>query len=325
MGWHFFWAAAALVLMAGCMGGEASLQRLPVITPTIDARPTATEVNEGPGAIEGLVVDDEFRPLPQSLVEVFRRKSDIFLQLKLTTDEGGRFAARGLAEGQYIVYVGRVGYYDDRPRLFVVEDGRSTTHTWTLEPLPAPDPFHKTFNHRAGFTAFVCAQVLGQNVSAACDPLSSRSAPTGHVVDEINQTDLHTLVVEANWTPAAPLVCNAGVLTHVFGPGHTGTLDDAAASNPNHWDNLPRVKAPTRLFVPRYGDEPVAMLSAHRRSLNGGENVTTHGRWQFVMEPYAAAQLGTVVDVSCLVFQTVDEYATVFHGRAAAVDWSALT
>lgn len=305
------------------MGGRGAPHGGPItVVPTTFARPTETVLHEGPGEFVGRVLDDEVRPLPEALIEVFRRKSDLVFQLALKTDEFGVFVVRGMAAGEYVVYVSKPGYRPHKPEIVVVEDGRTTRADWTLEPGPARDPFHTTKPYVWSVSAAACLMLNGQPVSGAC---TGGPSSWSYNVDEINNTLLMTLVVESRWAPTLGS-CPGGVRNDVHSPDQIGPLASDAArapSNPYHWDNLPQASSPTRILIDRFGSEATAMLSAARTELNGGANITTHGRWYVISSPHHRPTLGTPVDYGCMAQQSVTTAVTFFHGtKAPSATWT---
>lgn len=73
-------ALAAILPLAGCFGGEAS----PAASPS-PTQPLAADV----GAIEGLVVDAEQRPVAEATVRA--ENTDLRVNRSATTGEDGRF------------------------------------------------------------------------------------------------------------------------------------------------------------------------------------------------------------------------------------------
>lgn len=313
---------ALLLLVSACMGGAARPRGAPItVVPTTFARPTETVLHEGPGQLEGRVLDDEVRPLPEALIEVFRRRADLVFQLRLQTDADGLFVVRGMAAGEYVIYVSKPGYRPHKPEIVFVEDGKTTRADWILPPGPARDPFHatKTFSWNSGYSA--CPMALGGPAPLACLGASS-TYPL--IVDEVNNTLLMSLFVEARW-PSATSLCPGAVRTDVYSPDQAGGYDTPNAqslSNPYHWDNLPQSRSPTKVFIPRYGDA-TAMMSSERTGLNGGANITTHGRWTILSSTQPHPVLGAPLDYSCMIAQTVATALTSFHGNPApGANWS---
>lgn len=314
-------ALVLLVLASACLGAQARPRGGPVtVVPTTFARPTETVLHEGPGELVGRVLDDEYRPLPESLVEVFRRRNDLVFQLALKTDAEGVFAVRGMSAGEYVVYVSKPGYFPHKPEIVYVEDGKTTRADWFLVPGPARDPFHTTKSSSFSTSAAVCTMANGQPLPSCLTTANTYLYP----VDEINNTLLMSLVMEARWSPSSA-ACPGSLRTDVYAPDQASPYNTEAAraaSNPNHWDNLPHATSPTKVFIPRFGDA-TAMMSPERTDLNGGRNITTHGRWTVYASTYARSQLGLAVDYSCFAFQTVALATTFWHGTPApGANWT---
>ena len=315
-----------VTLFAGCAAPAVETVAPPSSAPTV--------VNKAGGTAQilGTIRDDEGRGIEGAEIEVAHRTTSN--ATRLASDAAGRFTLEGLEAGTYVVYARKLGFFDAQPKSVELDEGETAQVNVTLRPLPSIVPFHQTKNFRVMMTWNACV-VVGAPVSVTQCGASVHN--TGNIttrieVDEMQTGELDTMVVEMKWTPTVGL-CPASFRSDVFSPDQAD-LDATfpsinsrhwADSNPFHWDNVPdRVKSPTRLVIQRVGD-PLAMHSAERTELNGGEPIETSGGWTIQPWYYATGPNGLPVDVYCVANQPVDIWSTVFFvDPMPTADWTAV-
>ncbi|MBI2077486.1 MAG: carboxypeptidase regulatory-like domain-containing protein [Euryarchaeota archaeon] len=324
-------ATALVIASAGCVDAAPTT----ALGASSSAPQATVHQSAGQGTLDGVVLDDEARPIEGAKVAGQHR--DVMNQtFEVASGPGGRFLVTGLQEGTYIVQVTRFGYYPSPPRLVEVKDGETASLILTLEPTPSYEPFHatKTHNIHWNWDAGVILPVVGyQGATGTSWEGSNVTEP--YPIDEKASGELTGIIVEAVWTPSLAYFSGA-FRTDLYSPEQTG-LDATfpplngrhwADTNPFHWDNVPeRARSPTYLFVPRNGDNVSAMHSTQRTALNGGSPIETSGRWLLEVQSageYAKGAFGTPVDVAGTWDQNVRIHVTFFFMGDPEPGWTFL-
>lgn len=175
--------------LAGCAGGPAA---------PVSERPTAS-FNEETGGIEGLVVDDEERPIGGASVKL------VGAYRTTNTTEEGRFAFGELPPATYLVLAERAGFIKRQVPAEVPL--ANVTHVKiVMSPVPPPVPYADagfTLNgHIRGGYAYRVGPVSG-NASGnggAAIPESLRTVNTGNIFPKAGW---QTILFEVNWKPAS--------------------------------------------------------------------------------------------------------------------------
>lgn len=325
---------ALVLVLAGCLGNGGPAARGPGDGAPAPIKPTSRiEVNRGTATIDGLVADEELSPIDGAEVQVVRERNESVAPLALRTDAEGRFVAKGLEGGAYLVYAAKKGFREAPPKRVTVVEGESTFLRLVLERLPSPDPFHESKSWRFQNTIHRCVRVAGVTINCNIYAfIGSGPYVYTYVNDKLpDVSPMRTFVVELVWTDSDSF-CRAGERIDVFSP------DELAPQNPNndgtnrsvhspdhpyHWDNLPSVMSPIRVFIPRDGAGAWAMWSAKRTELNGGSRINLTGQWTVNVTTYPVNSLGnSPVFVSCITQRNLTLWATVFYVEPAAADWS---
>lgn len=298
------WVGLLIIgMFAGCVGSNETKGGSPE-----SVAPTATvDANVGEGVIQGLVMDLEARPVAQAKVGVYQPDNLANgTSLELFSDESGKFLVEGLAFGEYVVAVQKVGYRPTDPRTVDVNETGPAVVEIALEQILPPQAHHKTVLYRLhvenAFCLLACF-ALYQGSSNWSDPVANN--------EEINGP-LMSLVFEATWVPSQP-VCTMGIGLGLYSP------EDKA-----FWYHSPdRASGSNRLVVLRTGDAD-AMLSPERTEANGGTPIPTDGDWSANSYFWAPTpNLGTPVDPDCSAYQDYDVAWTSFWVQPGAADFSA--
>lgn len=123
--------SVAALLLSGCSGNSDAGSQ------SVDGGSDA-DPNVEVGALQGIVVDDERRPIPEA--EIMAQPGD----RRATSNDNGRFIFAKLPVGEYTLEATRGGYYNASLKA-VVEPRRTTSVLVTLLPLPADVAFYVTF------------------------------------------------------------------------------------------------------------------------------------------------------------------------------------
>lgn len=220
-------ASFALMLLAGCLGGEDDLGA----DNGESQQSSQAEVTEQTGAVRGTVSSDLFEPLGGARVELLtqdRASTDH----TATVDPEGEFAISRVDPGQYIVFVTAVGYESGQRSVEIVA-GEIATAQFQLEALPHDGPFMETWDV-TGFIDWAaswqaeapgegCVEIDGTSgLGKTCGGVRSGFSENGEIrfgpsqsVDgwegngdeffEADMEDVKTILVEMTWTPAGPL------------------------------------------------------------------------------------------------------------------------
>lgn len=311
-----------IFLLAGCAGAAPESGQL-VPTGSIDA-------GQGVGKIIGLVLTSEQLPIEGVTIRILPKSNPQGNVVTVSTDEGGKFEVIGLEPGVYTVYATMEAFKDLLPLNVDVVGGAASNIVVTMQEARVLKPFHESFSRVVTFPANACiiAPVdTPDDCTGAFDP-SNLTTPFPN--DEELNGPLQDLIVEATWSPTAPM-CAEGFQHHVFSPeqqdldltyvgGNEAFWND---TNPYHWDNVPDATTnPTYLRIQREGD-PLAMFSQERNALNGGKPIAVVGEWKiqtWPLEQEGAA--GTPVDFSCHVNQSAEVWVTAFYVAPAPAEWT---
>jgi hypothetical protein len=313
-----------VVLLAGCADKSALKE--------VSATTTAPPPPES-GAIAGTVTDEELLPIEKARVQIVG--SDGATPIEEFTDEKGAFSAEGLTPGRYQLFVTHVAHRDAVPKFADVLAGEIVEVHFQLDVLRIQTPFVSILPYTFFYNLAWCfPEAVGQlNNGIYCQGLGWDTANITHqfLVDEPTNGILATLVHESRWTAATP-VCQLGMQLDVYSPQQAtlpanGDMSDPARGdgNPFHWTN-PTVTSPTKIFAPRDGSEPDAMMSPKRTELNGGNPIVTDGKWSVLhWGTHADGPAGLPVPIGCTIEQRLDGYISLFYvAPAPGPEWSAL-
>lgn len=292
---------ALLALWSGCTSSAG------LASDSADS--SSVQTSEGEGTIEGVVTDDEIIPLHRARIQIVSMTDKSLPAIDLLTDDGGKFVVEGLAVGEYVVYVSKVGYREPAPETVLV--GQEMVRLiFLLERLAVQVPFHESVRYQTSIPLMVCAVYPGNFFCFRPYGQFPNQFYT-HVVEESQKGLLQSLIIEMRWTPRTP-GCPGGMRNNVFAP-EAETFTDTSKSNPYHWDSLPRVNSPTRLFIPREGNDLAAMWSAARTQLNDDEPIETSGKWTIVTNPHPAPAGAAQIGFDCAQSQPFENWLTSFY------------
>jgi hypothetical protein len=310
----------AALLGAGCAGPAST----PAAQATV-AAVTSADVHQGGARIEGRVVDAEFVPVPDALVQVYPGDDQHRSVANVSSDARGAFVVQGLDKGRYVLYAARTGYRSAAPKRVEASDIGATNVTITLEALRAPRPFHVTSSYQFHYTLSVC---YAGSQGTCLDLLPGGNTTIVYRIDEKADGPLQTLVIEMRWTPTS-VACDDPMRSDVYSPDQVpSSYYDAATrgpKNPHHWDNLPGTTSPTRVWIPRAGSDGRAVDSAARLAANAGKPLRTSGVWQIIADGAPHRYLDTeALSFSCATDQRIDLWATSFYVNPASDEhWTA--
>lgn len=312
-------------VLSGCADGTQAESDAGAAVPNA---PTVLNQERGAGVIEGVVVDAEGAPIPAARIQILSTTDRDLPLNELATDEAGKFRAEGLAGGGYVVYVSKRDYLDIDPRVITVEDGSTLELRFELDRRRVYVPFHESLPWVRYYLPHFCVtaastfQCLGPGIYF----LGSGTNETyAYDADELASGELHGVVVEMQWQSSMP-GCVGGFRSDIYAPDQ-GTIGSNArsAANPYYWTNVPHVRTPTHLLIPRNGADPIAMHSPDRVELNDGRPLATDGKWQIRTLYHPGPTFGTPADFSCAVEQRVNNWLTAFYVKPPPTDdWSAL-
>lgn len=316
---------AATLVLSGCAASPKPAAGAAAAVP--DA-PAVLNQERGAGVIDGVVVDSEGAPIPAARIQILSTTDRDLPLTELATDEAGKFRAGGLAGGGYVVYVSKRDYFDLEPRVITVEDGSTLEMRFELERRRVYVPFHESLPWVRYYLPHLC--VTGANTFQCVGPgiyfLGSGTNETyAYDADELASGELHGVVVEMQWQSSMP-GCVGGFRSDIYSPDQ-GTIGSGArsSSNPYYWTNIPNVRTPTHVLIPRSGDDPIAMHSPDRVELNEARPLATDGKWQIRTLYHPGPTVGTPADFSCAVEQRVNNWLTAFYVKPPpSNDWSAL-
>ncbi|MBI2077516.1 MAG: carboxypeptidase regulatory-like domain-containing protein [Euryarchaeota archaeon] len=188
------WPALLVVALlgSGCMGTGAK-------TAPASAPPTAAH-DDATGGVEGLVRDDEFKPISGANLAI------IGVNQSARTGDDGRFAFSKLAPADYLMTVNRTGYFD-RQVGFSVPVAAVAKIDVVLAAIPPPLPYADAGYRYTGFMrgaySYRVASVSGNNsgYDAAAAPEAYRSFVSGEFKP---QPGWRTILIEVSWDPPAP-------------------------------------------------------------------------------------------------------------------------
>lgn len=309
----------AVSALSGCLSGSP-----PAPQANLPDDISVVVLDEGTGALVGHVVDPDGNGLDQVKVGLLRSEGNPILA---QTNAEGDFEVRGLAPGSYEVAAMKDEYQPAPPTTVVIDRGILSQVTITL--TPNPNPFRETLRFAGYIQEHVCATVNTRAASAADFCHTSHGGTPSEFSVFVNETSrgpLEALIVEITWTPKVS-TCSPIIRPMVYAPQPTkiGSKDTGNTADPTYWDGTKAAsKSPVRLLIVRNGTED-AMHAANRTTLNEGKPIQTNGLWRVAFEPEAARSLGTPIDVSCAVDQTLDIYVTTFYNEPAPENWSALS
>ena len=147
---------ALLLGFSGCVEEPAA--------PT-DLEPDSAPIADGTGSIHGNVVDSSLIPIEGAQVGV------VSLNLVTVTTSDGLFQLDGLPPGRHDLAVQKLGYASIASSVDVIE-GQRASKTFTLEPLPATDPYSVVLVERGSFGCGIAyrpqqAGIVGASVCGA--------------------------------------------------------------------------------------------------------------------------------------------------------------
>lgn len=300
--------SAATLLLAGCSSGSGS---------------GSLGVDEGSdegsqvevGALQGIVVDDERRPIPEA--EIVAQPGD----RRVTSSDNGRFVFAKLPVGEYALNATRGGYYNASLKA-VVEPRRTTSVLVTLLPLPADVAFYESFPYSGLQRCMLYTNVF----------LASCSYPYTAAYGAAKQQGVNL----SNYGLPPDVMENRYRYNFTAGPDHTGIVselawragtdaaryyvlqlscawydaivDDCVAPGQTTWQ-------PTNTYARARGVNPLRI--EWKQDL--------HPEWlPWVM---SRAYLSGPADrpAGVAVDQRIDMYNTVFYGAPVPNDWSILT
>lgn len=123
------------VVVAGCAGGGA---------PSDDGTIVDRDPPEGGGTVEGLVTDDQVRPLGGAIVAV------LDVDAQTTTDDTGKFSLQGLQPGTVQVVAQKLGY-ETAARSVEVAEGEVAKVTFELAAIAVSEPYTEVLGPFAGY------------------------------------------------------------------------------------------------------------------------------------------------------------------------------
>lgn len=306
------WVAFA-VLLAGCAGSSAA--------PAPPGSLSVVQAGAGEGTLRGLVTDVEIVPLVGARVQIVNLEDVTAPTVDVRTNEGGRFEVTGLPLGEHIVYVSKLGYREPAPKTVAVGQ-EALELVYLLDRLAVQVPFHVSVRYVTSYPLMLCAIYPGNFICYRPYGQFPNQFYT-HVIDEPQFGKLQSLVVEMKWTTPSAL-CQAGMRNDVFSP-EAEAFTDWSASNPYHWDSLPKVTSPTHLFVARDGTDR-AMHSDERTELNEGKRIQTNGNCVIVTNPRPPSDTaGIPAGMDCGYNQSFQNWVTTFYVEPATSEiWSAV-
>lgn len=183
-------ALAAILPLAGCFGGEAS----PAASPS-PAQPLAADV----GAIEGLVVDAEQRPVAEATVRA--ENTDLRVNRSATTGEDGRFRFADLPVGKYWVAVDALFFERSLQHVEVLPAEVASVTIALVDVADAPSLYVEVFTKK-GFINCSIHSLGGYGPINFCEQVAADEAKFELPL----RADLANrgAVVEVVWSPATP-------------------------------------------------------------------------------------------------------------------------
>lgn len=133
---------AALVVLAGCIqadGKAAQVATLPQGTRSV-VEPTEALVDVG--SVDGVVTDDEQRPIADATVSL------LDLDVEVLTGMDGRFEFTNTPIGEHSIVAAKPGY-EGQAKSVLVRSRIATEVHFALVPLAIVEPFVEIFPHRA--------------------------------------------------------------------------------------------------------------------------------------------------------------------------------
>lgn len=150
--WPILMAAFSVaVLLGGCLGGSGD----PVVqqAPPDPRAPVVPEFGEETGAIQGIVVDEELRPVPRATVQINETGAST------TANEIGSFGFSYVEPGTYTLWATRDGYLGAATTVQVIE-GTSTDARLVVAVDMSNQTYHLDYEFR-GFWSCSVAIVVG--------------------------------------------------------------------------------------------------------------------------------------------------------------------
>lgn len=330
---------------AGCLGGgtgddlsasgpDATAQprgSSPAPSGNAPSGPASTDGGEKDGGtLAGLVLDDEFRPVPDVAISVFKRHGGDGTSLHVTSNATGAFRMTNLEAGDYLLYAEHKAFEEAPPTSATVEEGKTTELQITLVPKAQRVPFTTTeiLEDSAQWQFYVDHPVSG--VTKGTQVIGGNHDI--QVADNESAT-LETILVEMVWQDTQNVCRHAGMFS-LFAPGERARpvadqFDDRSVeTNAYLWRTFPSYDQPIRYEIPRRGDDPVAIHSPHRNGLHG-EPQEIDGQWEIEIDRNdgTVPQGGTIPMTYCSINTPIQAYLTFFYNAplpAQAPDYTAL-
>lgn len=148
-------AALAMLALAwaGCVGTSAMETPEDTGSSLGPAEVTATT-----GAVEGIVVDRSFQPLPNATVQLLTADKSGGLVAETTSGESGAFVLSLLEPGNYRLRASLVGF-GNASRLLTVEAGSARSVQLTLDEAASTEPYLLTFI-KSGYLSCAPATII---------------------------------------------------------------------------------------------------------------------------------------------------------------------
>ncbi len=159
--------AVASMVLAGCAGGSDVLED----DGTVPSGPATFD--EETGGIEGVVTDEESRPVVGAQVGILQ------LGFETTTEETGRFVFNNVAPGKQAVVVQKLGY-QSASRVVDVVPGQSATVQLELTTIVVNTPYYESIP-KDGLFECTWRHPLGSGV---CGYLGSLNDTTGNPLED---------------------------------------------------------------------------------------------------------------------------------------------
>ena len=141
------WSVCLLAVVSGCADTPAQTATTPGPDPTIPTVAGPADFGADTGAIEGVVLDEENRPLPGAHVALV--EYDEILH-QTTVDLGGRFSLSTISPASYTIVATQPGYETESRRIDVVA-GQITNVHFLLIQAPTNATHVQTLHHRGFF------------------------------------------------------------------------------------------------------------------------------------------------------------------------------
>lgn len=215
---------AALLALAGCLGGGGGAKHTDGVTEGLDD--LGLHATEDTGVLRGVVVDEAIKPLAGVHLQV-RSPS---VNRSATTNQDGLFGLEGLEPGDYFVTASLDGYVETQAGPVTVVAGVSDPDAMriSLQAVRSAAPFYEEFV----FEGFLACSVTSPSVSAAvCGlPGLSDASHNQFLKNYQAQKPPAWIQMEAIWESTQPFGGELGLSITALGPPQVGVNDTQGTS-----------------------------------------------------------------------------------------------